>query len=200
MTTHVELPCGLQIAILPQTDAENRPPGKSDALISLTGRGMPVFDGLFPDAYSFGITRFVLDDAAGKLAPEAMAEIESAIDMSVIMTREMVARYRKETGTIPTQQPMLVLHCLAGMSRSTAFAVGCAASVTPLGELKPIVEAMAAHVSTDGSRRFQPNPAMLATFERRLSLPIDSLKNICGEVSVHFRTWDDYWAKRAKAS
>ena len=175
----------LSMTVLSQVAAQARPPEQSAALLSITGIGWEPFRSIHEDGYSKGVMRIVMNDVAAGMSVEAITTLQRDIAEAISMVQ------RLDGGE---QSVFFVIHCHAGMSRSNAFAVGCAATVA-LENIDVIISAIRDGVVADG-REFIPNPLVLSEFEKALGLEEGTLSRPCAMVSPQFRTWVKYWSRR----
>ena len=180
----------LKFIISPQIDAEKREPGENEYLISIVGNGYAPFTSSYKDRYS-EIHEIIADDIGSGLREHEIEKLRNYIRCTIELVRKAACNERNGTVTF---------HCLAGMSRSTAFATGCAAAISP-ETISEDIKQLAEHVTETEERKFMPNPLLIKLFEEELGFEKGCLSEICHEVSEHFRTWVKYWdRKEAKSS
>ncbi len=181
----------LQIVVLPLHEAEARGPVPGEGAVSITGGDPLVWrPAEFPEgAFDSGVVRVAVDDIGSGLTADAQAALLRGFREAVALARSLAGR-----GT-PDNPSTLVLHCLAGRSRSTAFAMGIAAALGGVVAVPGFAGGLAMAFA-ERERQMQPNPLFLSMFERELGLPEDWLARALRPVAPDFVTWERYWRRK----
>jgi predicted protein tyrosine phosphatase len=176
----------IDLVVLPQDEAEKRQSGPDEHVISILGTSSywpePEFS---QDAYPLGITRLRIDDIGDRLSSEQLQNLKKSFFAVLKVVDELRALKKPVT---------LVIHCLAGRSRSAAFAVGILGYL-----LKDDVEVLTQALNQlnaefrQANRPFQPNPLFLKNFEKWMGMEREILTLICRRISVFFESWERHW-------
>ena len=187
----------MRIRVLSRVAVESGEAVGADGLISIRGTG----DGAEPElalaiaqatgGESARVLRLVHDDigmpAYGHFVGPSMSQIQEAIDFG----------RRIRDGRVlfdgPVNDPLIVVHCEHGKSRSSAIALALLTDDLGPGEE---VDAVNVLMRADIEGRMHPNPLTISLTDACL-FRYGQLDAALGEASARYRKWRDLWKQIA---
>lgn len=168
--------------VLSQDSAQSRTVKCNDVLVSITGKNYPKFKFITDLCYNKKRILIEFDDIGSNIPKDSQEYLSQKIDEFLMFLEENKG-----------EDINIVIHCLAGMSRSTAFASGMLAYFSKnLEEFENSIAILKNHIEFD-KRKFMPNPFIINLFELKTNK--DYIHRILLNQAPHFVTWVKYWSK-----